>query len=63
MSEAEQPIVAIVDDDDGVRDSLRFLLEVVGLTVEWSGNANVSKDCSKYGMRDIAATQIVKLVE
>ena len=37
--------------------------QVVGLTVEWSGNADVSKDCSKYGMRDIAATQIVKLVE
>ena len=40
MSEAEQPVVAIVDDDDGVRDSLRFLLEVVGLTVETFGSAS-----------------------
>jgi hypothetical protein len=37
--------------------------QVVGLTVEWSGNANVAKDCSKYGMRDIPAVQLVRLVE
>jgi hypothetical protein len=37
--------------------------QVVGLTVEWSGNANVSKDCTAHGMRDIPATQLVKLVE
>ena len=37
--------------------------QVVGLTVEWSGNANVAKDCSKYGMRDIPAVQVVRLVE
>lgn len=34
MSDAEQNMVAIVDDDVAVRDSLRFLLEVVGCTVE-----------------------------
>jgi hypothetical protein len=36
---------------------------VVGLTVEWSGNTRISQDCSAYGMRNIPATQIVKLVE
>ena len=34
MTGAELRRVAIVDDDDGVRGSLRFLLEVVGHTVE-----------------------------
>src|SRR5436190_1911593 len=37
--------------------------QVVGLTVEWSGNADISKDCTAHGMRDIPATQLVKLVE
>jgi hypothetical protein len=36
---------------------------VVGSTVEWSGNTSISQDCSAYGMRNIPATQIVKLVE
>ena len=40
MSEAEQPVVAIVDDDDAVRDSLRCLLEVVGLTVQTFASAS-----------------------
>jgi CheY-like chemotaxis protein len=31
---AKCDIVAIVDDDDGVRESLRFLLEAAGYTVE-----------------------------
>ena len=30
MAEVNQLTVAIVDDDDAVRDSLRFLLEVIG---------------------------------
>ena len=30
MTEAERRTVAIVDDDHAVRDSLRFLLEVIG---------------------------------
>jgi two-component system, LuxR family, response regulator FixJ len=30
MAGTEQHTVAIVDDDDAVRDSLRFLLEVIG---------------------------------
>jgi two-component system, LuxR family, response regulator FixJ len=34
MTEAERRTVAIVDDDDAVRDSLRFLLEVAGYTVK-----------------------------
>lgn len=37
--------------------------QVVGLTVEWSGNANVSKDCTAHGMRAIPAAELVKLVE
>lgn len=37
--------------------------QVVGLTVEWSGNANVSKDCTAHGMKAIAASELVKLVE
>jgi two-component system, LuxR family, response regulator FixJ len=39
MTEAEQRTVAIVDDDDAVRDSLRFLLEVTGYSVEIFGSA------------------------
>ena len=34
MTEAERRTVAVVDDDLAVRDSLRFLLEVIGYTVE-----------------------------
>ena len=34
MTETNRHAVAIVDDDDGARDSLRFLLEVIGHTVE-----------------------------
>ena len=30
MVEVKQPTIAVVDDDDAVRDSLRFLLEVIG---------------------------------
>ena len=34
VSRLKRDIVAIVDDDDGVRESLRFLLEAAGYTVE-----------------------------
>ncbi|MDR3536113.1 MAG: response regulator [Acetobacteraceae bacterium] len=34
MGEVNRDIVAIVDDDDAVRDSLRFLVEVAGHKVE-----------------------------
>ena len=34
MTEVECRTVAVVDDDQAVRDSLRFLLEVIGYTVE-----------------------------
>lgn len=37
--------------------------QVVGLTVEWSGNANISKDCTAHGMQTIPAAELVKLVE
>ena len=39
MTEAEQRTVAIVDDDHAVRDSLRFLLEVIGHPVETFASA------------------------
>lgn len=39
MTEGEQQTVAVVDDDQGVRDSLRFLLEVIGYTVETFASA------------------------
>ncbi len=39
MTEIEQRKVAIVDDDTAVRDSLRFLLEVIGHTVETFASA------------------------
>ena len=34
MSEAKQQKIAVVDDDYAVRDSLRYLLEVMGYLVE-----------------------------
>lgn len=37
--------------------------QVVGKTVQWSGNATISQDCAAYGMKTIAAMQLVKLVE
>src|SRR6476620_10157361 len=39
MTEAERRNIAIVDDDLAVRDSLRFLLEVAGHTVETFASA------------------------
>ncbi len=38
MSEAAQPIVYVVDDDEAVRDSLKILLESHGLAVEDFGS-------------------------
>lgn len=37
--------------------------QVVGLTVEWTGNTTVSKDCTAHGMKAIPAAELVKLVE
>ena len=34
MTEARRKKVAVIEDDDGVRHSLRFLLEIVGHVVE-----------------------------
>jgi two-component system, LuxR family, response regulator FixJ len=39
MAEVNHRTVAIVDDDDAVRDSLRFLLEVIGHPVETFASA------------------------
>ena len=37
--------------------------QVVGRTITWSGNSNISQDCTAYGMGSIAASQLIKLVE
>lgn len=37
--------------------------QLVAKSIEWTGNANIKQDCSNLGIRDIPATQIVKLVE
>ena len=39
MTEIEQRRVAIVDDDQAVRYSLQFLLEIIGHPVETFGSA------------------------
>ena len=39
MTEAERRTVAIVDDDYAVRDSIQFLLEVMGQPVETFSSA------------------------
>jgi FixJ family two-component response regulator len=39
MAEATRSIVAIVDDDDAVRQSLRFLIELIGHEVEMFASA------------------------
>jgi FixJ family two-component response regulator len=42
--------VAVVDDDDAVRDSLRFLLETVGYDVLTFGSAGEFLSCPDVGM-------------
>jgi Flp pilus assembly protein TadG len=37
--------------------------QVVAGTIQWSGNASVSQDCTSLGMREIPAAQSVQLVE
>jgi hypothetical protein len=37
--------------------------QVVGKTVEWTGNTTINQDCTAYGMKTISALQLVKLVE
>ncbi|TIT00781.1 MAG: hypothetical protein E5W87_18150 [Mesorhizobium sp.] len=37
--------------------------QVVGSTVQWSGNTSINQDCTSLGMREIPATQSVRLVE
>ena len=51
MSQIEQRAVGIVNDDQAVRDSLRFLLEVVGHPVETFASA---AEFLAAGPRDLA---------
>lgn len=37
--------------------------QVVARTVQWSGNTSINQDCTSLGMREIPATQSVRLVE
>jgi hypothetical protein len=37
--------------------------QVVGNTVQWSGNTTINQDCTAYGMKTIPAMQVVKLAE
>jgi hypothetical protein len=37
--------------------------QVVGKTVEWTGNTTINQDCTAYGMKTIPALQLVKLAE
>ncbi|HUQ36698.1 MAG TPA: pilus assembly protein TadG-related protein [Aestuariivirga sp.] len=37
--------------------------QVVGKTVEWTGNTTINQDCTAYGMGSITGLQLVKLVE
>jgi two-component system, LuxR family, response regulator FixJ len=39
MQSASRRLVAVVDDDDAVRDSLQFLLEIAGYSVATYGSA------------------------
>ena len=39
MHDGSHRLVAVVDDDDAVRDSLRFLLEIAGYSVATYGSA------------------------
>ncbi|MDP3495968.1 MAG: pilus assembly protein TadG-related protein [Hyphomonadaceae bacterium] len=40
---------------------LNGCLQVIGDTVEWTGNTNIASDCSAYGMTAIPAYNIVRL--
>lgn len=55
---ANQPLVF-----NGNFSGLNGCTQIVALTVEWNGNANVKKDCTAYGMKSLPAAQLVKLVE
>ena len=37
--------------------------QVVGKTVEWTGNTTINQNCTAYGMTTISSMQLVKLVE
>ena len=39
MGDARRPVVVVVDDDEAVRDSLRFLLETAGFDVDTFASA------------------------
>jgi hypothetical protein len=42
---------------------LNGCVQVVGRTVQWTGNTSVSTDCSAYGIQNIPAQQLIALVE
>lgn len=42
---------------------LNGCVQVVGLTVKWSGNTSVSTDCTAYGMSNIDVMQLIRVVE
>jgi Flp pilus assembly protein TadG len=37
--------------------------QIVAKTIEWSGNTTINQNCTAYGMKNIPASQLVKLVE
>jgi len=36
---------------------------VVADTIEWTGNTTINQDCTKFGMKDVMSSQLVKLAE
>ncbi|MFO1089747.1 MAG: pilus assembly protein TadG-related protein [Hyphomicrobiales bacterium] len=50
-------------DYNGSFAGLNGCTQVVADTVSWTGAANVSVDCSAYGMSPIPATKVVQIVE
>ncbi len=36
---------------------------VVADTIEWTGSTTISQDCTKFGMKDVMSSQLVKLAE
>jgi hypothetical protein len=36
---------------------------VVADTIEWTGSTTINQDCTKFGMKDVMSSQIVKLAE
>ena len=56
MRDEHRPVVAVVDDDEAVRDSLRFLLEIAGYAVTSFASA-----CEFFRMAGPAETDCLLL--